>query len=246
MLDRLSLNPGARCPDPVSCPVLHPGTPDHLESRIIEKGTSWFNVSRREEVFNALGVGDGRFTPLFTPDSRPIPHVYLAQNPVGALLETALHDVWGNNSAVQRCDLRGRCLRRLTCQTDLHVIDLMDHRLDRGRIRREELISSPSEHYACTRRWADPLPGAIIDGKPTTGMIWHSRQVEIAATHANAPMQILLTTVDQAALTAVIYDTADTGSDWFTTSIEYADLGADDGLALVTELATQLGLYVED
>lgn len=234
------------CPKPADCPVPDPGIPTRLRSYVIKEGTSWFNVSRHDEVFNRLGTGDSRFAPLSAPDGEPVPHVYLAQNPVGALLETALHDVWGTTSAVQRSDLRGRCLRRLTCKTDLRVVDLRDHQLGHYQIEREQLVSSPSEHYACTRRWADPRRGAVVGGQPTTGLIWHSRQVEIAAVHANAPMQILLTTVEQAARTAVIYATAGEGDDWFAPSIEYDDLGTGAGLALVTGLSAQLGLYVED
>ena len=233
------------CPDPASCRVLRPGAPEALRPHVIKAKTQWYNVSRHDEVFNSTGGGDSRFAPLFTSDGQAVPYVYLAQNPIGALLETALHDVWGTNPAVQHVDLRGRRLRRLVCTTDLRVVDLRDHQLANYGLERAELVSSPSEHYACTRRWADHHSQSHIEGKPSTGMIWHSRQMELAATHARMPMQVLLASVEQAARTAVVYDTTGEGSQHFGASIEYDDLGNGDGLELVTELCTDLGLYVE-
>ena len=234
------------CPDAASCPVADPGIPRHLRSHVIAAGTSWFNVSRHAAVFNSSGAGDSRFAPLLGAGGRPVPHVYLAQNPIGALAETALHDVWGAASVVQRSDLRGRSLRRLTCLTDLRVADLRDQHLDRYGLRRGELVSSPSEHYACTRRWAARRRAGPIGGQPVTGLMWHSRQVEIAAAHAAAPMQILLTAVEQASEVAVIYGSTASGDRWFDTVEVYPDLGEAQGLALVTDLCVQLGLSVED
>ena len=233
------------CPDPASCRVLHPDAPGALRPHVIKAGTEWFNVSRHDEVFNSAGGGDSRFAPLFTSAGQVVPYVYLAQNPIGALLETALHDAWGTNSAVQHADLSGRRLRRIVCTSDLWVVDLRDHQLSSYGLDREELVSSPSEHYACTRRWADRHLQSHIEGKPTTGMIWHSRQMELAATHARMPMQILLTSVEQAARTAVVYDTTGEASQHLEASIENADLGHGDGLALITELCTDMGLYVD-
>lgn len=233
------------CPDPASCRVLHPGAPGALRLHVIKAGTEWFNVSRHDEVFNSAGGGDSRFAPLFTSAGQVVPYVYLAQNPIGALLETALHDAWGTNSAVQHADLSGRRLRRIVCRSDLWVIDLRDHQLSGYGLDRAELVSSPSEHYACTRRWADSHLQSHIEGRSTTGMIWHSRQMELAATHARIPMQILLTSVEQAARTAVVYDTTGRASRHLEASIECADLGHGDGLALITELCTDMGLYVD-
>ncbi len=58
-------------------------------------------------------------------------------------------------------------------------------------------------------------------------------------------MRILLTGVEQAARTAVIHDITGEAIKHLEASIEYDDLGDGDGLALVTELCTDLGLYVE-
>ena len=233
------------CPDPTNCRIVRPGSPRGLRSHVIKAETQWYNVSRHDEVFNSTGVANSRFAPLFTSDGQVVPYVYLAHNPIGALLESALHDVWMRTTAVQHVDLRGRSLRRIVCTTDLRVVDLRDHQLINYGLDRAELVSSPSEHYACTRRWADHQLRSHIQGKPTTGMIWHSRQMEIAATHARMPMRILLTSVEQAAHTAVVYDTTGDGSQHLEASIEYVDLGDGDALELVTELCIDLGLYVE-
>ena len=202
-------------------------------------------MSRHSEVFNSGGGGDSRFAPLFTSAGQVVPYVYLAQNPIAALLETALHDVWGTSSAVQHVDLSGRRLRRIVCTSGLRVVDLRDHQLAGYGFGREELVSSPSGHYACTRRWAGHHLQSDIEGKPTTGMIWHSRQTELAARHARMPMQILLASVEQAARTAVVYDTTGEVGRHLDVSVKYDDLGHGDGLALVTELCTDFGLYVD-
>ena len=234
------------CPDPGSCHVVQPGARLRLRSHIIEAGTSWYNVSRHDEVFNRSGFGDSRFSPLFAADSQPIPHACLAQNHVGALLESALKDIWGTSSRVPRSELRGRSLRRITCHENLRVVDLRDDQIHRYGIRRDHLVASPSEHYACTRRWAQQRNQVSIGGHPTTGFIWHSRQAEVAAEHASAPMRILLTVAEQAGHTAIIYDNNDTGNSVFDASIVCPDLSAGSGLAFVTELAVDLGLHVEN
>ncbi len=59
-------------------------------------------------------------------------------------------------------------------------------------------------------------------------------------------MRILLTVAEQAGHTTIIYDNNDTGNAIFDTSIVYPDLSVGSGLALVTELAVDLGLHVED
>ena len=233
------------CPDPASCRVLRPGAHKALRSYVIEAGTQWYNVSRRDEVFNSGAAADSRFAPLLTPDGETIPYIYLAQNVIGALLETALHDVWGASPAVQQADLRGRRLRRIVCTADLRVVDLRDHQLAGCGFERAELVSSPSEHYTCTRRWAAHHLQSSAAGQTSAGMIWQSRQMELAAVHAKPPLQVLMTSVEQATRTVVVYDTAGEGDRRFDASIEYADLGQGAGLEMVTGLCAELGLYVE-
>lgn len=237
------------CPHPDSCPVPDAGSPEHLRTFVIEAGTSWYNVTRHRSVFNSQGLGDTRFAPLFGASGQPIPRVYLASNPIGALLETALHDIWGLTSVVQRCDLRGRCLRRLTCTSTLTVYDLRDRALDSYGIKRAQLVASPSEHYSCTRRWAQALLGSRPESSGVTGLLWHSRQVETAAAHARPALQTIFRTVEQFPRAAVVYDAtapATRAEDWFEVRIEHEDIGEGDGLDLMIDICVQLGLHVED
>lgn len=233
------------CPNPPSCTVADSDEPADLHTYRIEAHTSWYNVTRHDQTFNRSGVGDSRFAPLVDQHGQPVPYVYLAQNPVGALLESVTHDIWGTSSTVQRSDLRGLRLRRLITTAGIDVVDLRNHRLEESRLERQQLVACPSEHYACTRRWASRRLQSTLAGGPSTGIVWHSRQIEVAATHANAPMRILLTMVEQASLTAVVYGSVGTGEDSFVETTEFEDLGSGEGLALVTELCVQLGLHVE-
>lgn len=234
------------CPHPPSCPVASADEPKDLRGYVIKAQTSWYNVTRHDQVFNRSGIGDSRFAPLVDSHRAPVPYVYLAHNPVGALLESALHDVWGTNSTVQRSDLRGRCLRRLTCNADIGVVDLRDKQLAESGLTRQQLVACPSEHYPCTRRWANRRMQNTTAGEPISGIVWHSRQIEIAADRANATIRTLLKTVEQASLTAVIYDTADTVENSFIETTVFEDLATGRGLALVTDLCVQFGLHVEN
>ena len=242
MPDQLGID---ACPNPASCTVADSDEPADLHTYRIEAHTSWCNVTRHDQTFNRSGVGDSRFAPLVGPYGKPVPYVHLAQNPVGALLESVTHDVWGTSSTVQRSDLRGRRLRRLITTVDIDVVDLRNHRIEESKLTRLQLVACPSEHYACTRRWASRRLQSTLAEESTTGIVWHSRQIEIAATHASAPLRILLTTVPQASLTAVVYDSAGMGEDSFVEMTGFEDLGSGEGLALVTELCVQLGLHVE-
>lgn len=78
-----------------------------------------------------------------------------------------------------------------------------------------------------------------------TGFIWHSRQIEIAAAHADGPTQVLLNVVDQAAEVAVIYDNNRSRDRWFTSQVVFPDLSVGAGFNFVEKLAVQLGLYAE-
>ena len=108
---------------------------------------------------------------------------------------------------------------------------------------RAELVSSPSEHYTCTRRWTAHHLQSSAAGQTSAGMIWQSRQMELAAVHAKPPLQVLMTSVEQATRTVVVYDTAGEGDRRFDASIEYADLGQGAGLEMVTGLCAEMGLY---
>lgn len=233
------------CPTSGNCPVVPPDTPRQHQTHRIRAGTVWYNVSRYDKVLNDSGAGDSRFSPLIDDDGLPVPHIYLAQNHVAALIESVLHDVWGTSARVLRSDLAGIALREITCNTDFETIDLRNRQLNHYGIERHQLVSSPSEHYACTRAWAHPRRNMLIGDRRTTGFIWHSRQVEIAAAHAAGPTQVLLSVVEQTAEVAVIYDNNRSGGHWFTSQVIFPDLSVGAGFNFVEQLAVQVGLYVE-
>lgn len=236
------------CPDPQSCTVLRPSAPARLSTHVIEADTWWYNVSRHKPLFNATGLGLSRFAPMSTPAGRPIPHAYVAQNAIGALLESALHDVWGSTATIQHLDLRGRMLRRVTCTTRLTVIDLQNSQLINHGIERDQIVSSPSEHYWCTRKWAAHYihhTRRSVEGRLVGGIIWQSRQMELAAAHAKHWVQILLTAGDEIARVAVVYDHDGTLSRSFDVEVIHEDLGRGDGLDLITDMSSDLGLCIE-
>ena len=233
------------CPDATNCRVLRPGTPSLLRAHVIEAGTAWYNVSRHEPLFNSTGKGLSRFAPLRTSADRPIPHTYLAQNAIGALLESALHDVWGSTETIEHLDLRGRMLRRVTCRTNLTVIDLRDRQLMSHGLSRDRIVTSPPEHYACTRRWADHHTQRRIADQPPDGIIWQSRQMELAASHARNWVQILMTAGEDISRVAVVYDRDGTLSQKFDITVVHADLGRGDGLAFIADMSSDLGLCLD-
>ena len=175
-----------------------------------------------------------------------LPHSYLAQNPLSALLESAFHDAWGNQSSVQRSDFEGLELREVVCRSDMRVVDLRDRQLPSYGMTRGQIAASPSEHYGCTRDWAQPRSRLSIEGHWTGGFIWNSRQAEITVANAGVPMRVLLTLAEQTTRVAVVYDHDRMGNALFSSSVVHPDLSKGAGLNFVRETATTFGLFVED
>ena len=233
------------CPDPRTCPVDR-ARPRYPRSAVLTAGRVWYNVSRHRDTLNSSGRRDNRFSPLRRSDGQVIPHVYLAQNHLGALLESALHDTWGAQNRVQRSDLEGLSLRAVACRTPVRVVDLRDDQLKHYGMTREQIVAAPSEHYSCTRAWALRRSRLNIGGHATAGFIWNSRQAEIAADYAAAALRVLLTVSEQTGHVAVVYDHEGVGDALFESSVIYADLSHGAGLAFVRDVATAVGLFVED
>lgn len=234
------------CPDSSRCPVVLPSIPRHLRTHTIAANTSFYNVSRCDGVFNDSGRGDSRFSPILSADGRVIPHVYLAQNQLGALLESALHSTWNTAARVKRSTLRGLSMRIVTCNSELCVADVRNAELKRHGILRRQLVASASEHYPCTRRWAQRRTQLRIGGKIATGFVWNSRQAELAAANAMAPMSALLTGADQTTGVMAVYDHDDAGDSLFTTETLHPDLSTGTGFSFVLEAAMITGLFIED
>lgn len=213
----------------------------------IEAHEPWvtaYSIAHRGELFNQSGNGHARFSPLFTDDGVAIGSLYLARNPVCALLETVFHDVSPTDTRKVSIsqDLAGRAMRRVVNTERLLLADLRDPALDRHDLVRGALVTAPAAHYACTREWADKLRTARPGGKPIAGLIWNSRVTEVAATLATPSVSMLLAPP----LTEVCVIFGDHADElgFYQESI-FDDLATGDGLTLVTDLAQQLGGYVE-
>ena len=126
-------------------------------------------------------MGSTRFAPFEAVDSGgAVPTMYLASSEAAALLEVVFHEVHHRSSRyVYERDLRKRALAYLLVPRDLWLADLRDPELDRHGIRREQVVSSPAEHYPCTRRLARQLHAREIGGRRVDGMLWNSRQAEL-------------------------------------------------------------------
>jgi hypothetical protein len=107
--------------------------------------------------------------------------MYLAATPTAALLETVFHDVHdaGGNVIYER-DLRGKLLAHVRAPALAALADLRDSELDRLGLHRSAVVTSPAEHYPCTRRLAIAALAQPRRGRPVQGLIWHSRQAELA------------------------------------------------------------------
>lgn len=128
------------------------------------------------------GYGDARFSPIDDPlTGVRLPSMYLAATPTAALLETVFHDVHQvSGRVVYERDLRGKLLAHLRLPSDVALGDLRDPQLEKLNLGRPQVVSSPAEHYPCTRRLAGAALSQSRRGRPLAGLIWHSRQAELA------------------------------------------------------------------
>lgn len=132
------------------------------------------------------GFGDARFSPFDdAATGARVPAMYLAEDPKSALLETVFHEVHHLASrTVYEADLVGELLAYLRVPERGLLGDLRDDELRRLGIAREQIASSASEHYPCTRRLAVQALAMTHGGNDIQGLIWHSRQAELAGAPA--------------------------------------------------------------
>jgi hypothetical protein len=127
------------------------------------------------------GRGDTRFAPIDDPvTGKRLPNMYLGETPATVLLETVFHDVHDDGSnVIYEQDLSEKLLAHVRVPIDATLGDLRDSPLDDLGVARNEVVSSPAEHYPCTRRLAIAAL-AQAHSPPLQGLIWHSRQAELA------------------------------------------------------------------
>ena len=170
------------CPDPAGCPVAD--TLPRLRTAAVRAGTAWYRVYNATWGYDEHnpGYGDARFSPIDDPsDGRRLPSMYLAATPAAALLETVFHDVHHDSGRiVYERNLRGTLLAHVRAPAVASLADLRDPELARLGLRRQEVVSSDAEHYPCTRRLAVAALGQAHGRRTIHGLIWHSRQAELA------------------------------------------------------------------
>jgi hypothetical protein len=224
------------CPDPAGCPVVTE-LPD-VPAVWLAAGTPQYRVyatKRGYDEFNP-GLGDTRFAPFdAVATGVRVPAMYTAGDQIGALLETVFHEVHHQaDRHIYEKDLREHGLAHVLVPRRLWLADLRDAVLQDIGVGRDQLVSTPSEHYPCTRRVAHELHGRVIDGLPVAGLMWHSRQAELL--DAAEPVEV-----------CVLFGDA-TGTDrgsWELTGPGVRNLYEGPGRLLVDALANELGATVQ-
>jgi len=127
------------------------------------------------------GFGDTRFAPIDDPTTgKRLPNMYLGESPATVLLESIFHDVHDAGSKViYGHQLVGKLLAHMVVPEDAVLGDLRDAALGKLSLTRGEVVTSPAEHYPCTRKLAIAALGQSHT-PPLQGLIWHSRQAELA------------------------------------------------------------------
>ncbi len=224
-----------------------PFRPKAIRSRVLAAGTEWRNVTDVDhalDIFNSSGRGHARFSPLADDAGVPVPYLYVARQPVAAMLETVFHNVWGVAARrVGHSEIKRRVLRTIRFDTDVRVVDLHDSELARHGIGRHQLVSTSAEHYDCTQQWGAALCGASIGGQKTHGMAWQSRMVELAQS-ASSPLMQTMFVGDQTDV-AVLYRVAGHPRETEFEVLEVEPLDSGSGRALVLELADLIGAVID-
>ena len=109
--------------------------------------------------------------------------MYLAATPTAALLKTVFHDVHQLSGRViyERDSTRKVVGAHAQVPVAAALGDLRDAELERIGLARTQVVAGPAEHYPCTRRLAVAALSQPRRGRPLSGLIWHSRQAELAA-----------------------------------------------------------------
>jgi RES domain len=223
-----------RCPDPDGCPVVAELPP--VPGVWLDAGVPLYRVYSTRwgyDEFNP-GLGDTRFAPFdAAATGARVPTMYLAGDEIGALLETVFHEVHHQlPRRIYEKDLRRFGLAHVRVPRRLWLADLRDPALAAAGVRREQLVSTPAEHYPCTRRVARDVHGREIDGREVAGLLWHSRQAELLATR---PTEVCV----------LFGDVAGTGrGSWVLTGPGVRNLFEGPGRVLVDVLAEQLDATV--
>lgn len=174
------------CPGPAGCPVLT-DAPEWSPVQALLPGQTWHRSYDGKwgcDEYNP-GYGDTRFAPIESDAGQRVPAMYIAADEAGALLETVFHAVDVPSTlpghlldvpTVPEGKLREWLVATLESPSPAVLADFRDPALAAMGVTRPQLITSPAEHYPCTRRIATAVHH---DPRGVAGIIWHSRQAEL-------------------------------------------------------------------
>ena len=232
------------CGDPDGCPVPDPDsvTLRRLPSVVLADGTP-LRRGHKSRFRAQDPVPASPELPAVTQMSRfaPVPghaHAYVARREIAALLESAVHSLVPDSPRIHWPQLAHWSLSHVTLRRDVRLIDLRDPVLTALGLDRNQLAATDPAHYPCTHRWAERLAGRHIGGKPTIGLLWHSRQAEIRAEQGVRPL-LADVLVGEPAEVAVFWPP--TGAHLLAAEGTPTPLSTGRGLALVQDLANLLG-----
>lgn len=238
------------CPRPARCTVavdrfeaVFVGSPDDLQTHELDARKPVYRVYAAEDGFHHAnpGVGSTRFAPF--PDAANefmVPTMYVAESLDAALLETAFHNIdhtlAPEDRVVFASDLLGRLQARVRPPRSLRLLDLRDDALDALRLERPAVVSSSAGHYPCTRHVAWLAHQAEPSAGHFEGIVWHSRQAELAG-------------VENVEVAVLFCDRVPEGRGSGWTLVEAPDsngaLLEGAGLEVAEDLATRLGITLE-
>ncbi|GFG98855.1 hypothetical protein MTIM_47340 [Mycobacterium timonense] len=123
--------------------------------------------------------GDSRFAPIDDAvTGKRLPSMYLGETPTTVLLETVFHDVHEEGRIVYQEHLHEKLVAHIHAPAAATLADLRDSQLGKLGLNRGQIVSSPVQHYPCTRGLAiKALAQSHVP--PLQGLIWHSRQAEL-------------------------------------------------------------------
>jgi len=233
------------CPLPELCPVTDPSGLDLRNLHTIpapQRGSHYsvYSIAHQGSLFNASGVGDTRFSPLFDR-GRLVPTLYVASTRTAALLETAFHEVQpaGVAKISRATDLSGKGLRVLDLPAETRVIDLRDNRLHELGISRDGLVATSAAHYRCTREWAVRFRRLARHPRPA-GLLWQSRVAEVVS--SRAPLFADLMQTDYAEVMVLFEDRLPPGS--VKAEVDIPELASPKVATLVESIADELGAVI--
>lgn len=173
------------CPNPDGCTVavgelVQRAQAGDLPIVSFTSNRHWFRVYDATDGYSQPnpGYGDTRFAPFDAiVDGTRVPTMYLAASLGAALLETSFHNVHEKQKRiVSEKSLLGKLHARVVPPQALQLVDLRDVQLAALGLSRQNIASSASEHYPCTRTVAQAIHASPAN---PAGIIWQSRQAEL-------------------------------------------------------------------